>query len=547
MTSADLPEPVPFPAPARDEPRGRRSQAAWAVLAVGLLAVGALVVVNRPDREDPDIEIALPLPTNQVLLGGQGSALGSDPDRGIEANVWLNVAGPRASTSNGDLFHAQTDEIALPTGTGSYDPEGHRFAVSVTDAPAGQDLVIEAFDPAWIYVGDHCEREVGQRSTGRVEASPRCTGDQSLGSSGRSQASTTTTTTYVVRSPDATPDDHADNPVLCASTYAGWSKGPTGGPDANAPAGVITDSTYQSWTGLCRVSAAEVQLGAYEVQVRTNADLGAPRWATDGSLAGDAGTLVNADPDARGTGHNRFALRAGWGGNPDGTTGVAIQAIDHLSIYANGTDATAQFSLVRVPTGAAGRSLRLGFWDLGDVRGGSGLQLTVGSPAGARSASDPSVAVAVGCEVLGPSATRVQVNGCVIAGIRTDTFNAAMLEVRVLIPSDYRCDAADDCWLPLRLDYPGAHPADSTTWLAEWDQDGSIPREQVSPVPATALPQDPDPIGTLPGTLPGTLRPPSTSSTTTTSVLGPPGTREVPGTTPRRPGTVPGREGDREP
>ena len=546
--SMDLPEPQPLMDDDAVGSAGRGTRATWAVAAVCLLVVGVLALGSFGDDGDPDLEIGLPLP-RQTLLGGQSSVLGSDPDSGDDDNVWLNVAGPEAITGYGDRFHAALVSTAgsQPAPNPEYDADGHLFAVTVAEPQAGAPLTIEVFDPAWVYVGDRCERQFttpGGSGFSDAEPSTRCTGDQGFGGS-RNGIATTVTTTYLVRAPDSTPDDQSDNPVVCASTYAGWPEGPDGGADESLPDGVIAADTFQAWTGLCEVPAADVRAGTYLVQVRTNADLSDGRWAEDGSLGGDPGSLTTADPNAAGAGMNRFALRAGWDGDiapPDeADPSVSVQAVDRLTIYANGAESTAEFSLVRIPNSAAGRVLRLGFWDLGDVSSGGGttrdpttgkllapeMRVAIGTPADATSRQIPdgdttgstgtspprdpdappgSLTCDVSFEVREEAPT---VDGCTIGGITSATFNATTLEVRVFVPADYRCDEGDDCWLPLRLEYPNGYPSDTTTWTAEWEMDESTGDTTTTTAvsPDGTTPDDTTPSDTTPETTSDTSLP----------------------------------------
>ena len=105
--------------------------------------------------------------------------------------------------------------------------------------------------------------------------------------------------------------------------------------------------------------------GDYYLQIRTNVALG--------GTAGRPGRLPEqpqgrsarpaTTPRVIGSGNNRFALRVK--GAQRGA--VSIAGYQHMSIYANYTGANTTFNLVRVIPAAATKTLKIGFYDVGDA------------------------------------------------------------------------------------------------------------------------------------------------------------------------------------
>ncbi len=96
-----------------------------------------------------------------VPMGSPTSGLGQDPDEGDLQNFWLNTSGPGGTKREGDRFATKIcndSSVARCSGTTSldYDPNSYLFRVRVGSIQAGQPLVIQVYDPAWVYTEDFC-------------------------------------------------------------------------------------------------------------------------------------------------------------------------------------------------------------------------------------------------------------------------------------------------------------------------------------------------------------------------------------------------------
>ncbi len=101
-------------------------------------------------------------------MGSPTSELGQDPDEcvpgtpGSSANFWLNTSGPAGTKQEGDRFATGVCNSGTVAGcNGSltnpeYKTDGYTFRVRVSSVQAGQPLVIQVYDPAWMYTEDFC-------------------------------------------------------------------------------------------------------------------------------------------------------------------------------------------------------------------------------------------------------------------------------------------------------------------------------------------------------------------------------------------------------
>ncbi len=201
-----------------------------------------------------------------VAMGSPNAILGNDPETGtVGDDLVLALEGPDYNKRNGDRFQTKTcsGSVAVAGCDASgvnleYDEDGYFFSVNVSSL-TGEDLVIEAFDPAWVYTGGNCtvQQTSGGSSTGGHptateltdlfdltdgaayvqgadsvpagyydDAANRydtgkddfCIGDSSLGVLGHSEGAGTDMrrmqTSYIVRAPDSTPWNNLDNPII---------------------------------------------------------------------------------------------------------------------------------------------------------------------------------------------------------------------------------------------------------------------------------------------------------------------------------------------
>jgi Putative Flp pilus-assembly TadE/G-like len=454
-----------------------------------------------------------------VPMGSPTSKLGQDPDdcdpatAGSCANFWLNTSGPKGTKREGDRFATEVcnnGSVAGCAGTvnSEYSSTGYLFRIRVNSIQAGQPLVLQVYDPAWMLTEDFCNNgnmpsNLQQNNipaltgapwniTNVVPAGPGnisryatsgagqsinsggtrwCTGDQNAGGG----AGNIQNTTYIVRKPDLSPWDDTNNVVAeCAPAYFRGINAPL--QTLLDPTNVSNDATYvknyfHRWATVCTIPAANVELGDYVIQVKTN--------ASTAGLTPAGGTFqtwgAGVDPPSvtnNGAGYNRYSMRAGFGttsgpnGNaPDGT-GVSLSATKNLPIYANaGSNATPQFYLARItPTAGSGRTLSLNFYDIGDVGGGS-VNVSILAP----SDSNYSGGFPICTYHRDDALTEVTAAGCTIPTMTTAVYNGRLTTMTIPIPSNYTCAFASStgCWLKVGMTYTaGAAPNDTTTWSA---------------------------------------------------------------------------------
>jgi len=219
---------------------------------------------------------------------------------------------------------------------------------------------------------------------------------------------------------------------------------------------------YRQWFTSCTIPAGSVTVGRYYVQVRSNPNTSA--------LPGNQASVATATPTTTSGGHNRFALRAGFGssGVPNGAN-VGIYGEGRLPIYVN-VNATAgirqaNFYLARMTEEYAGEVVALTFFDIGDVSAGD-VDFSVTPP------PDSNIGASfTGCSIIrdGVPTLSPTVTNCGVQNMTSGTYNGRAVSVQIPIPTTYTCNEADrfGCWIRVRLDFDGAaQPTDTTTWSA---------------------------------------------------------------------------------
>ncbi len=417
-----------------------------------------------------------------VPLGSPCNKYGNDPDPGdTDSSVcddvgqfWANVGSPGASKRSGDAFQngscSGEDQCAGGTNT-DYDPNGYFYSVTLSQPV--DNLVIEAFDPALIHVGDRCEAssldgaaDLGRSAAPRVNASdryshdpagPYCTGDIDFGKVGKGYQHQVATS-FTVRDPGASAWDPLSYPARtdCVgtgsypgyngvlsealnTTHASYGRRPNASPDLVDVAsrdGYVA-SVFRRWVPLCTIARAEA--GTYLVQVKTNG--------------------LGAD---EASGHNRFALRAFSTTQPEAKELISISGFAKMAMYANLPDADTRFYLARVPSGAAGQILNVQLFDVGDSTRPGTIRVLAPPDSGVTFTDCRGVGVRNGV-----------LSDCALNGVRS-TYNGKWQIISVPIPVAYRCDDLDptDCWVRLQYDYgDGNQPSDTTSWGANIEGD----------------------------------------------------------------------------
>lgn len=423
-----------------------------------------------------------------IAMGSPENKIGDDPETSdLDSQFWINVAGPNSTKISGDRYAAKVcpNSVARCTGTANpgfgnddYAEDGYFFTMDVKSIDPGKDLIVQVYDGAMAYVGDHCTSrtfpDAAQRTyladLGYPDAEVRykggetdwCTGDQRInGGDG-------TETTFIVRQPDATPWSVTDNPVVSTGTCSPQTLPSfnTGGnrifemldpndgkyngeSDLNPPYGTWTfASTFRQWATLCVIPPGSVTTGEYIIQIRSNASSLDP-------------TVY--DPSVNEGGHNRMSLRAGFGplglAVVDGTH-ITINARTKLPIYANATGADTSFHLARILPADAGRTLRVTLFDMGDAASAGTLRILAPTDAPGPFAD---------CTFTRDDGGSLNVSSnCKLNNVSSGKgFNGRIVEVDVPIPADYDCDdhLPTGCWTKVLADFPGG-VQDTTTWSA---------------------------------------------------------------------------------
>ena len=439
---------------------------------VGLLGVDEVTLTREAVAE-----YVAPVP-----MGSPENRLGNDPEVGYNPQLWSMVGGPKSDKEWGDRYQAKVCTVGVSgctsTTNNEYEENGYIYAVEVKSPPAGQDLRIQVYDPAFVDIGSTCGTRMpsGAQLTALQALNPAYYGDAPTRyASGATvwcsgdvdHEGANIDTSFVVREPNATEWTDVDNPIVnnatCSpqtfkpydptttnSIYDWLRTGPESIVDGVAP-WTLAES-FRRWVTVCTIPAAQVKPGKYILQVRTNATAAAPS--------------VYA-PTVNTGGHNRFSLRAGFGTSGitsvDGTN-VTISARGRLPLFTNASGANATFYLARVLPYDAGRTLRISLFDMGDVSGSAGSLQIIPPSEYAETFS--------GCSFLrdgsAPSALNTTPSTCTLNQVSSaNGYQGKLVTIDVPIPTDYTCD--DDlptgCWIQVRAAFPGG-VNDVTTWSA---------------------------------------------------------------------------------
>ena len=425
-------------------------------------------------------------------------------------NFWDNIAGPDAPKGNGDRFTTRTcaagtsncssgvnvDYFGGTTSGGEVPGQSYYIYKITPSAPVTMQL--QLFDPMFIDVGDYCERGGKLKKTtnglwdgaldpnpfvddadvryawGSLSTSPStpgtfCTGDILFErDSNPTQAEDLANaqklnTTFALINP--TPKfNPLQSSIICRETFGGFSgdltKALVESPDDGYDS--IVARHFRQWVDMpCSISVPAANVGKdYYLMVRTNVLPG----ADDSEFLDPA-----EDPNARGSGHNRYGIRVKVSGGS--SSDVAISARERMPIYANVKSGTTNFHLARVSSGNAGSEMTVEFFDTGDASSASGTSIGIIDPSG----DHPS-----GCSPAGevvPDSRPGDFNAsiCGLDNVWSNNgYNGKIQRLKVPIPDDYTCDDEDpeSCWYTVDFTYGSNVVAnDTTTWSVSLDGD----------------------------------------------------------------------------
>jgi Flp pilus assembly protein TadG len=431
-----------------------------------------------------------------IPMGSPLASLANDPESAAAPpQIWLNQSGRGSTKNNGDRY---SSGVCGASGSGyasgctvaptnnDLSADGYYYVTQVDSIGTGP-LRFQAFDPAFVYTGDNCTVNTptaGQQTTLQTKfaAAPYsdskvaeryswsmkdyCPGDQLI--NGKSDL----VTTYIVRAPDDTAMDLNDNPAICAISFNPYT-GSIYNRLIDGAGNVITANTgglenmpfykfFRQWVDICTVNSPTI--GDYVIQVTTTAGQSDPHFSTTASLTpgtGGAGSLETRDNSIVTGGHNRLALRSGWGSSMNGT-GVSLFAGGRLPLYVNQNSTVATFYLARIEPQYAGQTLALTFFDVADTAGTAEMQVIPPTEYG-------SIFNTANCKFTRDGATPNSVanTNCKVAGLTSASYDARNVDLQLNLPVDYTCNEASPggCWLKVILTFTGA-PADTTTWTA---------------------------------------------------------------------------------
>lgn len=422
-----------------------------------LIGVGDLFVTRQAVAE---YRPYVPMGSPSNLLGLEppiaGSAWEKASTRPFQKAYWLNISGTSTAKTTGDRFSSGSCSGApdncdttksIPFGNLDYSDAGQIFVVRVPPGTTGT-LAVEAFDPGFTDVGDDCTSSTlnGADAFDNVPnlyargSQPHCTGDSGPGS----RVPDTSFTMY-------TPEDRVggSQPVTSSSCSSRTFPGYKGSiVDKVDPGRATYDQafvdSFRRWVRVCEYYVDADNGGDYVLHVHP------------GSVAG--------------TGLNRYALRAAivdGSGTPDVTKTDKVQLFSkgRLVVYAREDQATVEFYLARIYSGAAGHTMTVTLYDIGDAAGGATLQLL---PAvDARNGASALTAFG-GCKYMKPKTTNYvnTASNCRIENLTSGAYNGRLVNIQVPLPGGYRCDDSEPegCWARLKITYGAGKVNDTTSW-----------------------------------------------------------------------------------
>ncbi len=162
-----------------------------------------------------------------------------------------------------------------------------------------------------------------------------------------------------------------------------------------------------------------------------------------------------------GNGHNRFSLRGYSTSSSSAKDNISIAAFNKMAVYANVQSGSSRFFLTRVPSTAAGQTLNVSLFDIGDITGTGTLTFVAPQESGITFGN---------CRTVG------KLNGTdADCKFNVDsTFGGKWQSIYIPIPNTYTCsdDSATGCWVKLYYDLTGTTNAqDTTSWESSIDGD----------------------------------------------------------------------------
>lgn len=401
-----------------------------------------------------------------------------------ESTYWVNIAGQNTNKARGDGYSSgyctrpdapggidacengnfsNTWSTANPNA--DYNPDGYVFVVRALTAGT---IRLQAYDIGWAPVSDECTTGILRNGTTAPtltndyvttpeEAQRRyergntafCSGDTEMGGANGDDGDSGPVRTIVTVRKPVNAWEPLGGPQICENTFDGW-RAEGGTPesllDSSSPGTYDRElaRTFHRWMDPCA--------GATSDSPDESIRIGSGDFLTLDAAAGDEFTVQIRTEN--GGGQNRFALRAQMA---DGSGNVRISAIDNVSLFNNVPAGSSVFNVVRLDSSAAGKTLRLRFFDLGDASQPVTSQLW-----------QPDLSIPFpGCVGSAGPASGPLTN----CGVQTTaaTHGGKWQTIDVPIPPDYVC--TDDlnpsrCWVRVQLS-TSQRQSDTTTWGVE--------------------------------------------------------------------------------
>jgi hypothetical protein len=449
-----------------------------------------------------------------VAMGSPAGHLANDPENGAADQHWLNIGAPGVDKHTGDRFadyaFCGSNSFNCPGGkNGDYLDGTYVYTVDVPTV-GGNGADIQVYDPELAVGNQNCDNfwltsgpvsQIATLTPTYPDAAVRyaggqgiyCTGDDNtnLGAGKNPQA-----TAWLVRDGSTFPGQPLQNPVVpsggppgataCAHQFKGYV--PTDGNywfnllnPANTSGTPAYDAdfalAFHRWYPLCHVTKP----GKYFIQVRSNVPYSS-------GLFNDVTTLEakqNPPSDTSLAGQNRYSVRVIDSATKLVPVDAQTYALTRLPVYTNTlANFNPTFYLARLLPGggSTGRTLRLTFYDIGDVSGTTQLDILPpddspqkasitcanwvfnGDPANPKPSGVSTTALPSGCRMSG-----------ITSGDYTSGTNGVLVDVNVKTPANYTCGAGlpkgvndpNACWFKIKMTYSsGAQANDTTTWGA---------------------------------------------------------------------------------
>ena len=499
-----------------------------------------------------------------INLGNPTSNFGSAPDCAScsQTLMWVNIASQddpkvdgNAITMGWCAYPADNCNLASgPLTNKDRDTNGELFEI---DNPSQSQLVVHLFDPAYIDAEDCNDSytflygkyapgvnptfpanawgtnwlnggtawlatHTGVASDARYRLNPGntyCTGDNAddrtffgadTGSGwAHDEAHQTTPATNTVYSLyELTDPLHPLNgQFVCSFTYQGYW-GPANLPmpgqwtNASQEASAETFHNWDDFTQRAGCDPSMLTQSRYVLQVQTGSGMAKPGGGitdTTGSAGQNIFAVAACDSNAAGCSGGLQAV-------PTSDPNVTVSAITKMGLSTSATQASPSFYLARVPSWAAGETLTVDFYDIGDGNLGSNLasylQLIFTSGDATHGPGGAPIGEFANCRYSAPRSTTIQNKptpwaldqgpldtdwgtlttpmgaGCDVTIHPADQpkyFNGKWFVVDIPIPADYTCDDStfQSCWVKLKffLSDPTVKMGDTTTWSAHLSAD----------------------------------------------------------------------------